>query len=232
MIQSQEDGSDRVRMIEGVARDMLGHGVAVAARDPRADQPGLMPAEADAVASAVASRQREFACGRAAARGALAQIGIHGQPVPCGADRAPIWPDGAVGSITHTDTLCLAAAGASGSFQSIGLDLERASPLPGDLWDSVLTGPERARLDRLPATERGRTAKLIFAAKECAFKCQYPLTGALFGFDALEISLDPGRKLFHATAPEAGGGSAPDDRMTGRYVTFMGHVLATMVLRR
>lgn len=227
-----EQDTDRAAMVEGVARSLLGHGVAVAALDPRGAQPGLMPDEKDAVARAVESRRREFACGRAAARNALARIGVLGQPVRAGADRAPIWPEGSVGSITHTDTLCLAAVGRAGQFQSIGLDLEHSGPLPRDLWDSVLTGAELDRLAQRPRAEQGQIAKLIFAAKECAYKCQYPLTGTVFGFDALEIEFEPGQRIFHAVAASGIGGSAPENRMTGRYVTFMGHVLAAMVLRR
>ena len=223
---------DLVKMLQGVAGSQLGHGVAVAARDLASDPPGLMPDEEAAVARAVPARRREFAAGRAAARAALAQVGVIGQPIPSGADRAPVWPAGACGCITHTARVCLAAAARLDAVQSIGLDLEEASPLEPSLLDIVLTPAERDWLAAQPAARRGVLAKVIFSAKECAYKCQYPLTGVVLDFADLTIELDLANKRFHAVRANSGSGSDPAARMTGRFVTLMGHVLATMVLRR
>lgn len=229
---SQLADIELVRLLAGVARSQLGHGVGVAAVDVTLPPAGLMPAEAEAVANAVASRRREFAAGRAAARAALAEIGVHGRAIPAGPDRAPVWPERTVGSITHTHRVALAAAGWMEQVQSIGLDLEPSAPLDEDLMDQVLTPTELARMAHLPPARRGELAKLIFSAKECAFKCQYPLTGAMLGFDALEIELDPAGKRFFAVAAGQPVRADPAERMTGRFTTLMGHVLTTMVLRR
>ncbi len=62
----------------------------------------LLPEERQFLIKAVPKRIHEFAGGRACARAALSQIGYGGVAVLRGADRAPIWPAGATGSITHT----------------------------------------------------------------------------------------------------------------------------------
>ena len=73
--------------------------------DPRAVNEGLLPEERGAVAKAVPKRVAQFTAGRVCARRALAQLG-NTEPVPIlmGEDRAPQWPAGYVGSISHTDT--------------------------------------------------------------------------------------------------------------------------------
>ena len=62
---------------------------------------GLLPEEAPAIARAIPKRQAEFAAGRRAARAALTTLGHPAQAIPVGDRRAPIWPQGTVGAITH-----------------------------------------------------------------------------------------------------------------------------------
>lgn len=223
---------DAATVLQGVAAKQFGKGVSVAAQDPRRAAPGLLPAERAAIADAVPSRRREYAAGRAAARAALSGIGIYGQPVLMGDDRAPVWPGNAVGSISHSDLVCLAAVAPGHRVQSLGIDVESADPLPADLWDTVLTPSETAWIATRPEAQRGRLAKIIFSAKECAYKCQYPLTGVVLGFDAFEVALDTQSKEFHVTRAGSPVGSDPANRMTGRYSVLMGQIVTTLVLRR
>src|SRR5688500_12466696 len=61
----------------------------------------MFSAEADAVAGAIAERRREFGTVRYCARRALRQLGVPPVAILPGADRAPRWPAGVVGSMTH-----------------------------------------------------------------------------------------------------------------------------------
>ena len=155
----------------------------------------LHPAETAHVAAAVPKRQREFAAGRWCARRALARLGITDFPLLAGPDRAPRWPAAVVGSITHTDTFCIAVAGRRASVAALGVDAEPDRPLEAELWEIVCTPAERHWLATQPAAARGRLARLLFSAKECLYKLQYPLTGALLDFQDAEIApdLDGGR---------------------------------------
>ncbi|KAF0175548.1 MAG: phosphopantetheinyl transferase PptA [Rhodobacteraceae bacterium] len=140
-------------------------------------QEPLWPGEAIV---AVPHRLAEFAAGRAAARQALAALGLPKVAIPMGADRAPIWPQGAVGSISHCAGACMAVAGQQADFAGIGLDLEPAQPLARDLWPSILR-PEEVAADGLDALR-------IFVAKEAAYKAQYPLSRQVFDFQILRIT--------------------------------------------
>ena len=85
-------------------------------------QPDLWPEETAYVANAVEKRRREFACGRHFVRSCLRALGRPDEPLPVRADRSPRWPDGLVGSITHTDTYCAAAVARADDVDSIGIE--------------------------------------------------------------------------------------------------------------
>ena len=200
-----------------LVRGWLPAGFAMAAADPRAEA----PQDPDTPPGAVPQRAREFAAGRRAARDAARQAGLALHRLPMGGDRAPVWPAGITGTISHSDRLCLAIVGLAAA-GTIGLDLEPDAPLAPELWDTLLRPAEIAAL---PAGEdAGRTALAIFAAKEAAYKAQYPLTRRLFGFHDLEITLSPGR--FRAVFTAAHPPFAPGDTIAGHWGRAAGHVLA------
>lgn len=203
------------------ARGLLPAAVAVAAADPTQPAPSLWRGEA--LPNAVQKRQREFAAGRMAARAALAQLGQPGQAIPIGPDRAPIWPPGVTGSITHSDTLCLVAVTQAQTL--IGLDLEPATPLEADLWDMILLPQERASLIGTP--NAGLRAKLMFSAKEAAYKAQYARSKTLFGFDGLEITFSA--NSFTARFTQSVPGFAAGTQLNGGYTETEGHYLTAVI---
>jgi 4'-phosphopantetheinyl transferase EntD len=162
--------------------------------------PAIFPEEAKCVAHAVEKRRREFLAGRACAHEALDTLGAPSVALLPGSDRAPIWPQGFIGSITHTDRHCAAAVAKTGrEIRSVGIDLEPAEPLSADLWETVCRREERAWLEMTAADERGLLARAIFSAKECAFKAQFPLTQTLLEFEEIAVTIDLARELFTAS---------------------------------
>ena len=181
---------------------------------------------------AVEIRRQEFAAGRACARSALKSLGVTGHPVVVAEDGVPVWPGGTVGSISHTRQLAAAAVGLhSDGFASVGLDIEVATPLEAGLFDEICKGEESAWLDGQPEGERGLLAKAIFCAKEAAYKCQYPLSRTLFGFETLHVDLDlPARRFsarFRQDIPPFEAGY----EMTGSIAVAAGHFVAMLFLR-
>ncbi len=159
----------------------------------------LLPEEAAAVGRAAPRRIMEFAAGRHCARAALAELGFPPEPLLPGTDRAPSWPEGFAGSITHTQTHCAAAAARKASgVASIGIDLEPAEDLPADILESVCGEAERRWLAAQPSHRRGVLARAIFAAKECAFKAQFPLSGRILEFEDFNVMIEPEGGMFAA----------------------------------
>ncbi len=175
-------------------RDMLGPKAGIGVTDPAVTST-LWPEEAAAVSRAIPKRETEFAAGRHAAREALAQLGLEPMAIPQGADRAPVWPEGITGSISHCAHCCIAVAAHKADYQSLGVDVEPATPLDADLIDVICTPSEQAWLADQPNS--GLAAKLIFSAKEAFYKAQYPLTGEVIGFDAVTVAITDSR--FEAT---------------------------------
>lgn len=150
----------------------------------------LHPDEIGAIRGAVPARVLEFAAGRVAARSALGTD----DPVPSGPDRAPIWPDGWAGSISHASGWAIAVAQRGGGL--VGVDLEPDEDLPAETLSVVLR----------PAELRGfgtdlRWARRIFSIKEAVYKAQYPFTRQIFDFQTLEVRVDKERFEARFTTP-------------------------------
>ncbi len=166
----------------------------------------LLPAEAEFLGRSVAQRAQEFAAGRVCARRALADLGYEHFAVKRGADRQPIWPQGVVGSITHTAGFCAAVVAPGGTTAAIGLDSEVAGGTPPGgtsrdgvkphLWPSICIASEIEWLRTLPEPQRVAAATLLFSAKEAFYKCQYPLTQERLGFHDARVEVhDWGRQF-------------------------------------
>jgi len=149
----------------------------------------LTSAEQQLMARCAEKRIQDFAAGRACAHRALRELGIHDFSLLAGQHREPLWPEGIIGSITHTSGYGAAVVARQRDLQSIGLDCEMIDSVDEELWSRICTPTEIERLERLPPAEQGRQAALIFAAKEAFYKCQFPLTRAWVGFE--EVVIEP-----------------------------------------
>lgn len=193
----------------------FGARIAIVATDPRQVYPLPFPEEACVVQNALEVRRREFAAGRAAAHGAMRKLGLPVRPVPAAPSRAPVWPAGLVGSLSHCRSVCLAAVARAAELQSLGIDVEEDSPLDENLIPMICSHRERAWLSIQPTDRQGGLAKMIFSAKEAVFKGQFPVTGRMIDFHAIRVlpDLDSGR--FEATFREEAGPFRIGDRITG-----------------
>jgi len=223
-----DHGEGHFALAADLTTSVFPSGIAVAARDPRLLPDAADPTEDGAVRGAVPRRRAEFHAGRAAARAAMVTLGLPPLPVPSDVDRTPIWPDGIVGSISHCKSVCVAVLGHSGKWASLGVDLEEDTDLAADLIDLVCVKAEQTWLATLDTRRRGLMAKLIFCAKEATYKAQYPLTGALFGFDHLEVNIDVAEAQFTARFLAPAGDIPAGTLVRGRYAHAAG-VLVTGV---
>ena len=212
-----------------VAR-LAGPGVAVAATDPRAEPGALFAEEHEAMPRAVDKRRREYAAGRAAAHRAMAKLGQEPRPVGMAPSRAPVWPSGLVGSLSHTDTTCVAAVARAAQLRGIGIDIEEDAALGADLVATICTLDERAWLASQPVPLRGQLAKLIFSAKESVYKCQYPVSRQVIDFAAVLITPDLDTGQFEAAFRQDVGPFLAGTRLSGRFAIEGGLILSAVVL--
>jgi len=130
----------------------------------------LFPQEEALVQNSVPKRRREFGLGRACARTVLERLGHPDWAIGRSANGAPLWPQGIVGSITHTEGYAAALLGASQRWTGIGIDAERVGRVTRELWPRLFGTQEQAYLAALDDAAQATAATLLFSAKEACYK--------------------------------------------------------------
>lgn len=141
------------------------------------------------LATAVLKRKVEFAAGRFCAAQALQKQGYRGQEtLGIGLHRAPVWPDGYLGSISHADGLAVAVVTASRDWGGVGIDIERIldNEAAQPLVPYLMTTTELA-IGTTTGLLLEHWLTLIFSAKESLFKALYPYVGRYFDFLDAEV---------------------------------------------
>jgi 4'-phosphopantetheinyl transferase EntD len=184
----------------------------------------LLPEERQYVARAMSKRVQEFAAGRVCARAALVQLGYAAVALPMGDDRAPQWPAGATGSITHTDGFCAAVAATTARIRALGLDVEPAASVKPELWHRICGPDELAIVQSQDARTAIETATLIFSAKEAFYKCQHTLTGQWLGFSDISITIETNGFIVRPSRPLQITDQFPGP-WRGKYLSTAGRVI-------
>jgi 4'-phosphopantetheinyl transferase EntD len=194
----------------------------------------LFPEEAAATRRAVENRRREFATGRACARSALAALGLPPRAIPVGPKGEPLWPPGIVGSITHCVGYRACAAARRSDVAAIGIDAEPNRPLRERVLGAVAREGEIALVRRLIDDDPSvRWDRLVFSAKEAAYKAWFPLTGRRLGFEGAEVSIDPCAGTFSVELPGCERRSGEDEEplgLEGRWTIDEGLILTAAVV--
>jgi enterobactin synthetase component D len=187
-----------------------------------------------ALQRAVRKRQIEYLAGRWCVRDAFARkypnrsAEVHNDD-----QRAPVWPDGIVGSITHTQGYVSAAVADRGDIRSLGIDTEVRfdSQRALRLRDTFVRPNEFQRLGETWGLEESVLATTIFSAKESVFKCLHPFVRRHFGFQCAEIlALETDGaltiRLMESLTPSFAEGTI----LRGHYVVTETHVHTSVVL--
>jgi len=185
-------------------------------------------------------RKLDFLAGRYCALKALESLGLQdadSHELGIGANRAPLWPKGWVGSITHTGGFASAAVARTDLVLNLGLDSERLMdaqtladvvplalhPCEKELW--------RKRLQSSLGFECFVT--LLFSAKESIFKCLNPLVGEFFDFHDVEIlQIDLEAQAFSAKLLRPLSPAFPEGRViAGRFDISLPYIHTAVELR-
>jgi enterobactin synthetase component D len=168
------------------------------------------------VENSVASRQIDFATGRLVARRLLRDLGYPDRAIERDVDRVPVWPDGVLGSISHTNGACLVAVSVDSTLRGVGVDVEVDEPRTDRFLERITTPGERERLGS--AAEGQRLATQIFSIKEAVYKACFPAIRDRWGFRDVEVEMDRATGRFLARAP------APAGNVEGQLSTLEGRV--------
>ncbi|MCW8964586.1 MAG: 4'-phosphopantetheinyl transferase superfamily protein [Gammaproteobacteria bacterium] len=181
------------------------------------------------VVSASPKRQQEFSCGRLYAHRLLDQVGFTDFVIGRDSQGCPQWPDGVVGSISHTSDFCVALLAKSIRYTSLGIDLELSGRLKASLWPRLFARSEIRQLEQISdAARRMRHAAIIFSAKEAFYKCDYPLNHRCYEFTDAEVALDETTRCLQLSISRDGGRV----EYGGCYAAGMTHVMTAIVSSR
>lgn len=134
-----------------------------------------------------------FSTGRLCAKKALNQIENITCDILIGSNKEPLWPDGFIGSISHSNELVGAVASKSCDLISIGLDIEKTGRVKANMWNTLFTSTEQEFLQTLSEDEKVFYTTLYFCMKESFYKLQYPLTKRVLWFKDVEIQHNGGK---------------------------------------
>jgi phosphopantetheine--protein transferase-like protein len=190
----------------------------------------LFPQEQEFIKKAVDKRRSEFAAGRACAREALCAIGFAPMPILQNDARAPLWPDGTLGAISHSHTWAGAAVTRSPDLCGIGLDIETIKRVNLDIARMVLTQQETNFYAALPDAEKKQYLALVFSAKEAVYKCLSPVSAIRIGFKDALVQQTDGHKFEVFMSGRIADALPACACMTGRFFLHEGSVFTGIVL--
>ena len=131
------------------------------------------------------TREKEFLLGRYCATKALESFGLEEPSVGQKESGSPQWPEGFVGSISHSKGLVLSVVGRSDNYLSIGVDLEKVNRLKAQTIDRIVHEYETAfvQMDR-------KKASILFSLKEAFYKAQSPIFNGQLNFKDVAMHMD------------------------------------------
>ena len=132
-------------------------------------------------------RLMDFSTGRYCAKEVLKLLGTENSDILIGFHNEPLWPCGIVGSISHSSNLVGALA--SNKVKAIGIDIETIGKVGPDVWNLVFTTAEQNFISALEKHQQELYSTLLFSAKECFYKLQFPLTKQYIDFKEVEITI-------------------------------------------
>ncbi len=148
------------------------------------DEALLLPDEVAAITSRQPAARRASGTARSLVRCLLALEDAEEAPIGRSPAGAPLWPRGFVGSLAHDAEMAVAAIARSVHVPSLGIDVEPAEPLPDDIAALVLTSG-----DVLSGVEARFATRVLYSAKEAAYKAAYPLDGEVLGYEHINVDL-------------------------------------------
>lgn len=148
----------------------------------------LYPEELSCIGKAGERRRNTFSTGRLCARAALAEAGLPPSGLPRNSDGSIQWPDGVMGSVSHTNDWAVAAVAIESMSEAacLGIDLERIQPLEEGVMKLIASATEKAELAEAGSQHWHATA--LFSLKESIYKCLRPSYGRFIEFLDVEIS--------------------------------------------
>ena len=193
-------------------------------RDTVIDESYLWPEEEKILRDVSPKRRWEFVSGRKCARLAMEDLGTIPAPVLSGEKNEPLWPDGIVGSITHSKNYVAAAIAPQSKVLSLGLDAEIDEPLSEKVLARIGNEEEIRWVHAVRGNSLLHPGKLLFSAKEATYKAWYPVGKEWLGFQDAHVVFDSTNQTFTASISKPG----PIEKVSGTFAIVQGVILTAI----
>ena len=131
-------------------------------------------------------RRQEFLAGRYCAFQASKMAGFELVTLPVAATREPVWPQGVMGSITHSKQLAISCVSISDDLCSVGIDAEELiKPILGKEIEHYIANEEELILLNKSEFQKGLT--VLFSAKEALYKALFPIVRTFIDFKEVKL---------------------------------------------
>ncbi|PWY48748.1 4'-phosphopantetheinyl transferase [Pseudomonas sp. RW409] len=181
----------------------------------------------------VHTRRVEYLAGRYCARQALGQLGAATWAVGRKADGAPDWPEGVLGSLSHTEERVIACVAWQSEWSGLGIDIEKivGTEMLLSLEHLVFTQTDKLQMQasHLNLLE---TATLIFSAKEAFYKFIHPQTSARLDFKDVSLQALDSDGFTIELHKDLGAPWRKGRRVRGSYLFESNHVITLIAKSR
>ncbi|WP_380179355.1 4'-phosphopantetheinyl transferase [Kalamiella sp. sgz302252] len=137
---------------------------------------------------AVAKRRAEYLASRVCVRFELNQFGIKNFILANDADRAPIWPQEIVGSLSHSRTCVSLLLAKASARKLLGVDVEEIMrPETAEEMRDMIVSPREAKLLLSSGLPFASALTAAFSLKESLYKALFPPFRQFMNFSEAEI---------------------------------------------
>ncbi|GAA0460333.1 4'-phosphopantetheinyl transferase family protein [Sphingomonas molluscorum] len=154
------------------------------------DHLALSPGESRALAGAVAGVRNASGAARGVAKALLRGIGKEAVEILRAPEGFPVWPEGFVGSLSHTRTVAAAIVARSDSFDCLGIDIEEPEEVESELARLIVREEEEwaIRVGMI-------SIRQVFSVKEAVFKALYPRDRVMLDFQDVALDFETGSAM-------------------------------------
>lgn len=121
-------------------------------------------------------RKKEFLAGRILSRIALNHLNISSSSIPHDEHGCSLFPEGSIGSISHSRKIIAVAVASSKKYHGIGIDIEQIGRIKENVFQRIATQKENDMISPISGESQQIQKTIVFSAKEAFYKFQFPLT--------------------------------------------------------
>ena len=149
------------------------------------------------LAKAAKKRRAGFLAGRFCAKNALFLLGTSNTSILIGEQRNPIWPDGIIGSISHSADTAVSVVAEQKNLLGIGIDVEAVVGSNIESIKHMFATKTELELIHSTCCNAEESLTALFSSKESFFKAAFPSMNRYIDFDSIVlVNIDSTKQVF------------------------------------